>query len=537
LDSKSIAIRVYTVQSEVCDGEGKVIYRFFTLTFLSMGLIGCGEDGISTCVSEPPGSLITNVEVVDGSGSAAISADVRINNGLISDIGDLTPCNGETVVDGGGHTLAPGFIDTHSHADGLIFEHPDALSAVSQGITTVIVGQDGDSPYPLADFYSRLESRPASVNVASYAGHNTIRELVLGEDFRRVATADEIGAMSNLLVAELESGALGLATGLEYDPGIHSDADEVLALAKVTATAGGRYISHIRSEDRWLEDAVDEIIMIGRETGMPVQISHIKLAMKRLWGKTDDILEKLDVARAQGVKITADIYPYEYWQSTMMVMLPDRDYTDRDAIAEVLDQLAPPEGMWMTRFDPQPEYVGKTLIEIAALRETDPVSAFSQLAEEADLMQRKTGKRAEAIIGTSMTEADIGTLMSWSETNICTDGGLADLHPRGIGSFPRVLGRYVREQKLMTLETAVHKMSGLAAEHMGFTDRGLIRQGAVADLVLFDPDTVIDRATPEDPDLQSEGITAVWVAGELVFENGATTDARPGKVIRRLTSP
>ena len=511
------------------------LLRAITLAFLSMGLIGCGADGIPTCVNEPPGSLITNVEVIDGSGSAAIPADVRINNGLISDIGNLTPCNGETVVDGGGHTLAPGFIDTHSHADGLIFEHPDALSAVSQGITTVIVGQDGDSPYPLADFYSRLEGRPASVNVASYAGHNTIREMVLGEDFRRVATADEIGAMSNLLVAELESGALGLATGLEYDPGIYSDADEVLALAKVTATAGGRYISHIRSEDRWLERAIDEIIMIGRETGMPVQISHIKLAMKRLWGRADDILEKLDVARAQGVKITADIYPYEYWQSTMMVMLPGRDYTDRDAIAEVLDQLAPPEGMWMTRFDPQPEYVGKTLIEIAALRETDTVSAFSQLAEEADLMRQETGERAEAIIGTSMTEADIGTLMSWSGTNICTDGGLADLHPRGIGSFPRVLGRYVRERELMSLESAIRKMSGLSAEHMGFTDRGLIRQGAVADLVLFNPDTVIDRATPENPDIQSEGITAVWVAGELVFEGGATTDARPGRVLRRLS--
>jgi N-acyl-D-amino-acid deacylase len=500
-----------------------------------MGLVSCGEDTIPACANEAPGSLFTNVEVIDGSGSAAISADVRINDGLISDIGDLTPCNGEIVVDGGGHTLAPGFIDTHSHADGLIFEHLDALSAVSQGITTVIVGQDGDSPYPLVDFYSRLEGRPAAVNVASYAGHNTIRERVLGDDFRRVATADEIGAMSKLLVAELESGALGLATGLEYDPGVYSDADEVLAMAKVTATAGGRYISHIRSEDRWLEDAIDEIIVIGRETGMPVQISHIKLAMKRLWGRADDILAKLDVARAEGVQITADVYPYEYWQSTMMVMLPERDYTDRDAITEVLDQLAPPEGMWMTRFDPQPEYVGKTLTEIAALRKTDTVSAFSQLAEEADLMQQETGERAEAIIGTSMTEADIGRLMSWPETNICTDGGLADLHPRGIGSFPRVLGRYVREQKLMTLETAVRKMSGLAAEHMGFTDRGLIRQGAAADLVLFDPDTVIDRATPENPDMLSEGIMAVWVAGKLVFEDGATTDARPGKVIRRFT--
>ena len=217
-----------------------------------------------------------------------------------------------------------------------------------------------------------------------------------------------------------------------------------------------------------------------------------------------------------------------------MVLLPERDYTDRDAIAEVLDQLAPPDGLWMTKFDPQPEYVGKTLTEIAALRETDTVSAFTQLAEEADLMRQETGKRAESIIATSMEEADIGKLMTWPETNICTDGSLTDLHPRGMGSFPRVLGRYVREQNLMSLETAIHKMTGLSAAHMGFTDRGLIRQGAVADLVLFDPDTVIDRATPLAPDTLSDGITSVWVSGELVFTGGAATENRPGKIIRRL---
>ena len=340
--------------------------------------------------------------------------------------------------------------------------------------------------------------------------------------------------MARLLESELKSGALGLASGLEYDPGIYSETAEVLTLAKVAAAVGGRYISHIRSEDRWFEDAVDEIIFIGRETGMPVQISHVKLAMKRLWGSADETLAKLDAARADGVQITADIYPYEYWQSTMMVLLPERDYTDRDAIAEVLDQIAPPDGFWMTKFDPQPEYVGKTLTEIAALREIDTVTAFTQLAEEADQMRKETGKRAEAIIGTSMVEADIGKLLVWPETNICTDGSLTDLHPRGAGSFPRVLGRYVREQNLMPLETAIYKMTGLSASHMGFTDRGQIRQGAVADLVLFDPDTVIDRATPLEPDAISEGITSVWVSGELVFTDGAATENRPGKVIRRL---
>jgi N-acyl-D-amino-acid deacylase len=511
-----------------------VIHRFFVAFAATAFVSACTNGDAPVCHNVPPGFLVTNVTVIDGTGSPGVSADVRVNDGLIADIGDLETCEGESIVDGRDQVLAPGFIDTHSHADTLIFEQMDALSAVSQGITTVVVGQDGGSPYPLADFYSRLEASPATVNFASFVGHNTIRELVLGEDFRRAAAADEVSVMTELLASELDSGALGLATGLEYDPGIYSDTDEVLAMARVTADAGGRYISHIRSEDRWFEDALDEIILIGRETGMPVQISHIKLAMKRLWDGADETLEKLDAARADGVQITADIYPYEYWQSTMMVLLPDRDYTDRDAIAEMLDQIAPAEGMWMTKFDPQPEYVGKSLSEIAALRETDTVSAFSQLAGEADQMRKETGNRAEAIIATSMTEADIGDLMSWPETNICTDGGLADLHPRGIGSFPRVLGRYVREKNLMPLETAVHKMTGLSAEHMGFTDRGLIRQGAVADLVLFDPETVIDRATPENPLALSDGITSVWVGGELVYSNGATTDARPGKVIRRL---
>ena len=187
----------------------------------------------------------------------------------------------------------------------------------------------------------------------------------------------------------------------------------------------------------------------------------------------------------------------------------------------------------MTRFEPNPDYVGKTLTEIAAIREIDAVTAFSELALEALAWQDEHGERAEAIIGTSMQDADIGELLVWPHVNICTDGGLADLHPRGAGSFPRVLGRYVREQGLMPLEEAVRKMTSLAAENVGITDRGLIREGMTADLVLFDPDTVIDLATPQQPDALSVGIEAVWVSGELVYRDGATTEARPGKVIRR----
>lgn len=505
--------------------------RNLATLFAGIALAACAQDEAARC-SNDSGFLVTNVSVVDGSGSPAFDGNVRVTDGLIVELGDLQACEGEVVVDGGGRTLAPGFIDTHSHADGAIRVVPDALNHVSQGITTAIVGQDGDSQYPLADFFAEMEASPAAINIASYVGHNRVREEVLGEDSKRVATEEEIAAMAKMLGSELEAGAIGLSTGLEYEPGIYSETTEVVTLARVVAEAGGRYISHLRSEDRWFEDAVDEIILIGRETGMPVQISHFKLAMTPLWGKAPGIIAKLNAARADGVDITADIYPYEYWQSTMMVLLPERDYTDRAAVEEALDTIAPAAGIWMTRFTPNPDYVGMSITDIADVLETDPVSAFQELARMADEWQASHGERAEMIIATSMNEADILDLMAWEHTNICSDGGLRDLHPRGAGTFTRVLGRYVRDKKLFSLETAVYKMTGLAADHMGIEDRGRIREGMVADLVLFDPDTVIDNATPENPQAISTGILSVWVGGELVYTDGATTGARPGQIIR-----
>jgi N-acyl-D-amino-acid deacylase len=509
--------------------------RLFPVLALSCVVAGCTSAAGPDCGA---GIRIDNVQVLDGTGAPAAAGSVRVRGGQIAGVatGDtsLEACPGEAVVDGGGQLLAPGFIDTHSHADEDLFGHPDALPVASQGITTIVVGQDGSSPWPLAGFFAKLAAAPATVNVAAYAGHNTLRDEVLGEDSRRPATPAEVEAMQALLEAELAAGALGLSTGLEYEPGIWSERGEVLALARTTAAAGGRYISHVRSEDRWFEDAIEEIIAIGRETGMPVQVSHIKLAMQRLWGTADELRARLEEARAEGIDITADIYPYEYWQSTIMVLLPERDPTDRDAIAEALAEIAPPDGILMARFEPEPAYVGRTLAEIAALRGVDAVTAFSQLATEALAWEAEHGGSAESIIGTSMVEEDIVALLEWPWTNICTDGGIVDRHPRARGAFPRVLGRYVREQGRLTLEDAVHRMTGLAARNMGFADRGLIRAGMAADLVLFDPDTVVDRATPLEPERLSTGITTVWVGGEVVFTDGAVTAARPGKVIRPL---
>ena len=496
----------------------------------ALAVLGCGD---SRLAETPNSLLITNAIILDGSGQPGSSGAVRVTGGLIEAVGDLQQRPGEAVFRGRGLVLAPGFIDTHSHADSDIFEQPDALAAVSQGITTVVVGQDGRSPFPLEAFVDRLTRAGMPVNFAAYVGHNTLRTLALGDDFRRTANDSELEDMRELLESELQVGALGLSTGLEYEPGIHADTEEVLSLAQTAAREGGRYLSHLRSEDRWLIDAVDEIIEIGRVTGMPVQISHMKLAMKGLWGRAPDILQKLDTARAQGIDITADVYPYEYWQSTMMVLLPDRDPTDRDAIAYALSELAPPDGIWFTRFDAQPEYVGMKLSDIAANRESDAVTTFSELAMAADVHAEKHGTRGEAIIGTSMHADDVRALLAWEHSNVATDGGLDDLHPRAYGSFTRVLAHYVRDSDLLSLPAAIRKMTGLAADHMGLHDRGYVREGQAADLVLFDPDTVIDRATPDTPKRLSEGVAAVWVGGQLVYADGRATGARPGRFLRR----
>src|SRR5437867_958233 len=288
-------------------------------------------------------TLIRNASVLDGTGAAARIADVRLVGDRIEAVGRLTPSPADRLVDARGLTLAPGFIDTHSHHSRGLFDQPDALAAVSQGITTIIVGQDGSSTLPLAALFSRLEREPAAVNVASYVGHGTIRREVLGADFKRHATAEETDRMSAMLRTEMAAGALGLSTGLEYDPGIYSAPDEVVALARVAASFGGRYISHIRSEDRTFWKAVDEVIAIGRDARLPVQISHAKLAMHGLWGQAGKLVDVLDRARWAGVNVTADIYPYAYWQSGITVLFPNRDFANRAEAEFVVNEVVKPD--------------------------------------------------------------------------------------------------------------------------------------------------------------------------------------------------
>jgi N-acyl-D-amino-acid deacylase len=470
-------------------------------------------------------TLIRNATVIDGTGSAPRRADIRVSGDKISAVGQLTPTTGERVVDAAGLTIAPGFIDTHSHHDRGLNDRRDALAMVSQGVTTIVVGQDGGG-VNLAATFARLDSQPVAVNLASYAGHGSVRSRVMGTDFKRHATADEVERMKTLIKAEMDAGALGLSTGLEYDPGIYSAPEEVRALAKVAGDAGGRYISHIRSEDRKFWGAIDEIITIGRENRMPVQVSHIKLGMRDLWGRADSLIRVLDRARASGVQVTADIYPYTFWQSNLGVLYPERNFADSAETDFVLAHVSGAEDIIFNSFPSHPEYAGKTLAQVAALRGTSNSKTLMALLAE------PRGSSA-GIVARGMADADVERLIQWPFANVCSDGQSTGLHPRGFGSFAKVLGPYVRDKKLFSLEEAVRKMTSLAAANVGLRDRGRIAAGYFADLVLFDPAVVADRADFGKAQAQAVGVHTVWVNGRVVFQDGKTTGVYPGRVLRR----
>jgi N-acyl-D-amino-acid deacylase len=482
----------------------------------------------------PAGVIVVHASILDGSGAPAAPGSVRVRAGRIVEVGDLRPARGETVIDAAGLTLAPGFIDDHSHHDGGLQEEPGALAAVSQGITTIVAGQDGFEHYPLAAWFTALERHPAAINVASYAGHNTLRELILRDDFRREASPEEVGRMRMLLRQELAAGALGLSTGLEYDPGIYSSHGEVLTLARAAAAAGGRHISHIRSEDRHFWEAIDEILTIGREAKLPVQISHTKLAMRSLWGGADSLVRRLEAARAEGIDVTGDVYPYTYWHSKLTVLFPARDYTDRKEAELAVTEVSTPAGIRLGIYRPNPEFAGKTLAEIAPILGLDSVSALIELVRRAEAMRAGGADDVESVIATSMIEPDIERLLRWPQMAFCTDGELDGTHPRGFGSFPRLLGYSVRGRGVLTLAEAVRRATSLAAANVGLRDRGRVAPGFAADLVLFDPATIRDRATTDEPHALSTGVDRVWVNGEVVFEHGRTTGRHPGQVLRRL---
>ncbi|WP_338877090.1 serine hydrolase [Spirosoma sp. SC4-14] len=480
----------------------------------------------------PATQLITNIRLIDGTGTAARKAAVRLRNDRIWEVGELTPFPGESVTDGRGYVLSPGFIDSHSHHD--LSARPDALPVLNQGVTTIVIGQDGGG-MPFDSLLARQQRQPSAVNVASYTGHALLRQRAMGVNgLYRTAKPDELKKMNELLRGEMQKGSLGLSTGLEYESAFFSNRDEVIQLAQTVADSGGRYISHIRSEDITFDEALDEIIQIGRITRMPVQISHLKIALRDKWGQSASVLAKLEQARAEGVTITADCYPYDYWMSTLRVLFPKRDYTNLASADFAVKQLFDPSQSVLVRFAANPTYAGKTVGGIAQLRQQTPAQTLMGLVAEAAAFSEKNPEAGgiEGIMGKSMDEPDVKNFLAWPHTNICSDGA-NDGHPRGYGAFTRVLGRYVRDQKLMPLETAIQKMTSLSAEHLGLKNRGIIAPGYFADLVLFNPDTVQDNARIGDNKALSTGIEAVWVAGQLVYKDRKVTGARPGVLIRR----
>lgn len=481
-----------------------------------------------------PTVLIKNVKVMDGTGSPAINESVRIQGKKIIAVGKLHPFESEVIIDGKGKILAPGFIDSHSHLAGTLSKYPEAMAALNQGITTIVAGQDGGSD-PVDSIKAALKRFPSAINVATYTGHASIREKVMGADqLNRPATKEELEKIKLLLKDDLQKGSLGLSTGLEYEEGFYSNRYEVIELAKVAAAENGRYISHIRSEDINMSDAIDEIIQIGREAKLPVQISHIKIALKDDWGNGSKLLATLQNARSSGIDITADCYPYNFWNSTLRVLFPKKDFTNLESATYATEHLFDPNGSVLVRFVPDSNYKGKTITAIAAMRnETAPKTLLYLIATATEYEKNHPDAGGvEAIMGKSMLEDDLISFLNWGHTNICSDGANGG-HPRGYGSFTRVLSRYVKDKKIMTWEDAIHKMTALAAEHTGIKNRGIIAAGYYADLVLIDPETVKDNANIQNPKALSDGILQVWVNGEFVYKNKKFLQKYSGEFISK----
>jgi N-acyl-D-amino-acid deacylase len=473
--------------------------------------------------------ILKNVVIHDGTGKKGFPGDVRIRGDRIIEVAaHLKPSADDVVRDEHGLALAPGFIDMHSHADELILQDLDAENVTRQGVTTVVVGQDGGSMYPLADFLGKLESAHAALNVASMVGHGTLR--LQGMDQTnplRAATPEELAKMKQLLAQELKAGGFGLSSGLEYDPGHYATTEELIELSKIAAADGGFYISHVRDEGKAVFDSFNEVLQIGGGAHLPVEITHIKLATPAVWHATSRVKALFEQARKQGVTLRADVYPYTFWESLARVILLDRDYANPEKMSKAIADNGGPDHLRFTSYTPDPSIVGKTLTEVANAWQIKPVEAYIKIIRET-----LDSKDEASIMGESMIEDDVRWFIAQPQITFCSDGGLHDQHPRGAGSFPRILGHYVREEKVLPLELAIHKMTGLSAEHLGLRDRGRIAPGFIADLVLFDQATVVDGSRVGNSEAPPKGIPAVMVSGTWVVEDGKVTGAHPGRVLR-----
>jgi N-acyl-D-amino-acid deacylase len=484
---------------------------------------------VSSGAQPVTGLLIRNGHVVDGTGAPSRAADLRVRGDVIVEVGaGLTPVAGERVIDASGLVVAPGFIDMHSHADGGLDESPDAASQIRQGITTALVGQDGGSVMPVAELFEQMARVPAAINIATSVGHGTVRRLAMGADFKRAATPAEIEVMKALVDRGMKDGAVGLSSGLEYDPGYYGTLDELAAVASAIKPYGGVYSSHVRDEENEVFAAWQEAIDVGRRAGVAVHISHMKLASKPVWGQAAKALAVLEAGKRAGVPVTGDWYPYPYWQSAMYVLIPDRDFENVEKWRLGLDEIGGAANVRITSYRPEPSWVGRTLAEIAETGKIDPPALIVTMV--------KAAGPGIGIIGTSMDEADMRAILAHPQTRICSDGQLNGRHPRGFGAFPRVLGKYVRDERVIPLEEAIAKMTSRSAAVLGLADRGVIAAGRKADLAIFDAATIADRGTPTTPAQAPVGMRYVVVNGQLVLDGGEITAARPGQALRRSAS-
>jgi N-acyl-D-amino-acid deacylase len=467
--------------------------------------------------------VIVGATIIDGSGRKAFVGNVRIVGDRIANVGKFVTRADEEIIQSPGLVVSPGFIDIHNHSEGALASEPTVASQVSQGITTLAVGPDGGSPWPIADYLAKREAQRAAVNVLVFVGHATVRQQVMGKDYNRPATDKEIADMVKLVEQGMREGAAGLSTGLEYDIGHPSTTEEVIELARAAARHGGIYMSHIRDEADEVMTAFKEAIRIGREARIPVQISHIKLGTVGVWGQAEKAVALINAARHSGVDITADCYPYDAWSSTITVLIPSRRHEDPVAVKRGLDDVGGAANVLITSCRAHREYEGKTLEEISREKRVSPVDVYIQIVKDG----------GAGVVCRSMKDSDIKVFYREPWVMVASDGQAGGRHPRGAGTFTRVLGRFVRERVWLTLEAAVRKMTSAPALRLGLNDRGLIREGMKADLVIFDPKRVIDRSTFKDPLLLSEGIDRVFVNGEPVFENGKPTGRLPGAVIRK----
>ncbi len=495
--------------------------------------------------------ILEDGAVYDGSGDAPVTADVGLRGDRIAAIGDLSDRQAGLRLDVSGLAVVPGFIDIHSHGDGDVFERPLAENYLRQGVTTIIGGQDGGSPYPIGEYLARLEAQPAALNVGLFVGHGTLRARVMGgED--RAPTDEEMKRMKAMVAAAMKDGAFGLSTGLEYTPGMYADTEELIRLAQVAASYGGIYISHIRDEGGRLLESVREVIRIAEEAGLPGQVTHHKVVGPDRFGRSKASLRLIDEARRRGTDVSSDVYPYAASSTGLTILFPDWSKEGgeenlatrledpearpriKTAIADHLDaeRGGDPATVVMSSCSWNPALNGKSLAGI--LEERGRPAGVGQAAELAMELQAEGGCR---VVLHSMSEEDLQRIMSHPMTMIASDGGIPAFgegvpHPRSYGTFARVLGRYVREQHVLSFPEAIRKMTRLPAERLGLTQRGRLRVGAVADVAVLDPDTVIDHATFADPHQYATGVQHVFVAGQAVLLHEELTGARPGRALR-----